>query len=458
MDESAGKALKRRGLMAGAAALVAGIAAQRASQPVGATSGGGPDGPLVMGSNFGSGGTPNTISRLTVQVPTGTWSGSTAAMFGVDAVVAGNAPADTTALYGVGKGGGAGLLGAAGVTPANVTALNAGVYGIGSGGKTGVRGASDTGIGVAGEIPSTSTANGTYAVQGFNKSSGAGGYGVRGDCPSGTGVLGQSTAGVGVYGATVSGLYGVVGASGSSSGSAGLLGVATGPNAIGFGTIAQGGATFAGYFNGTTVVNGAFAVTGSKSAAVKDANGEYRLMYSVESPEAWFEDFGTGTLVSGTADVKLDPLFAQLVRTDQYHVFLTPHDEEHHLAVKARAGQGFIVAASASVEAAAKGKKASDLNGTFSYRIVAKRADITGERLATFTMPPKLVVPEPPDAPRMSPDTIIGGPVSKESAPDGTGPLPAPPSRPTQPAPTQPGPAPQNAQPSPVQPVPPSRP
>jgi hypothetical protein len=414
--------------MAGAAALVAGIAAQRASQPVGATSGGGPDGPLVMGSNFGN--TPNRATNLTVfTTVAGTFNYP--ALFGVDANVGGATNANLDGLYGTGKGTGVGVIGFTEQTPTgsglNATG-NAAVYGLATNGRTGVVGQSD------------------------------GGQGVHGQSTAGTGVLGQSTAGVGVYGATVSGLYGVVGASGSSSGSAGLLGVATGPNAIGFGTIAQGGATFAGYFNGTTVVNGAFAVTGSKSAAVKDANGEYRLMYSVESPEAWFEDFGTGTLVSGTADVKIDPLFAQLVRTDQYHVFLTPHDEEHHLAVKARAGQGFIVAASASVEAAAKGKKASDLNGTFSYRIVAKRADITGERLATFTMPPKLVVPEPPDAPRMSPDTIIGGPVSKESAPDGTGPLPAPPSRPTQPAPTQPGPAPQNAQPSPVQPVPPSRP
>jgi hypothetical protein len=50
--------------------------------------------------------------------------------------------------------------------------------------------------------------------------------------------------------------------------------------------------------------------------------------------------------------VKLDPPFAQHVHTDSDHVFLTPHDEEHGLAVKVRAGQGFTVAASASAEAA----------------------------------------------------------------------------------------------------------
>src|SRR4051794_14363974 len=46
-----GTALKRRGLIAGAAALVAGIVAQRASAPVAATAGSGPDGNLVLGSN-----------------------------------------------------------------------------------------------------------------------------------------------------------------------------------------------------------------------------------------------------------------------------------------------------------------------------------------------------------------------------------------------------------------------
>ena len=124
--------------------------------------------------------------------------------------------------------------------------------------------------------------NGVGAYGHSNASSG-----VAGLSSTGSGVYGLSASGVGVTGTTTTGLYGIVGYSGSSQGSAGLLGVANGPNAVGFGTVTAGGATFAGYFNGTTVVNGAFAVTGSKSAAVKDAAGDYRLMYSEESPEAW---------------------------------------------------------------------------------------------------------------------------------------------------------------------------
>src|SRR5262249_10778909 len=147
----------------------------------------------------------------------------------------------------------------------------------------------------------------------------------------------------GVHGATRTGLYGIVGQSGSTPGSAGLLGVANGPNAIGFSTIAINGATIAGSFNGTTVVNGTFAVTGSKSAAVKDGNGGYRLLYCVEAAEAWFEDVGEGTLVGGKASVALDPACAQHVRTDDYHGLLTPYGGVGALRVSAKRGDGFGV-------------------------------------------------------------------------------------------------------------------
>ena len=78
-------------------------------------------------------------------------------------------------------------------------------------------------------------------------------------------------------------------------------------------------------------------------------DGSHRLLYCMESPEAWFEDFGKGTLAGGKAEVKLDPDFAAVVDTSNLHVFLTPHDETHHLAVKATGGGGFTVAAGVRV-------------------------------------------------------------------------------------------------------------
>ena len=45
-------------------------------------------------------------------------------------------------------------------------------------------------------------------------------------------------------------------------------------------------------------------------AAVSHPDGSHRLLYSLESPESWFEDFGEARLVDGKAEVRLDPDFA----------------------------------------------------------------------------------------------------------------------------------------------------
>jgi hypothetical protein len=274
----------------------------------------------------------------------------------------------------------------------------------------GVLGSSASAIGVQGQITAGSAAN-TIAVKGLNQSTGAGGVGVRGECTNGTGV----------YGATSTGLYGVYGIAGSHQGAGGVVGVATVAGTIGFAGAAFAPATDAGYFTGNVSVFGSFAATGAKFAVVKGQDGKYRGMYAVESPECWFEDAGEGTLTGGKASVKLDALFAQHVHTDSYHVFLTPHDAEHHLAVPGRAGQGFSVQASPSTDAATKGKKASDLSGTFSWRVMAKRNDIKGERLPIWEMPtPAFTTPEPPAPAPTVPDVP---------------PQPAPPPRPVQPVP-----------------------
>jgi hypothetical protein len=56
----------------------------------------------------------------------------------------------------------------------------------------------------------------------------------------------------------------------------------------------------------------------------------------VESPESWFEDFGEAQLVDGKATVPLDPEFASIVKTDAYHVFLTPYGDSNGLYVSRR--------------------------------------------------------------------------------------------------------------------------
>jgi len=133
---------------------------------------------------------------------------------------------------------------------------------------------------------------------------------------------------------------------------------------------------YAGYFSGDVRITDSLIVLGGKSAAVKVNNGEYRLLYSQESPENWFEDFGEGTLVNGRAVIQIDPLFAQTVNTTvKYHVFLTPQDEPLTLAVANRTATSFEV----------RGPAGSSIS--FSYRIVAKRKGYENLRLAKMGGP-----------------------------------------------------------------------
>jgi hypothetical protein len=99
----------------------------------------------------------------------------------------------------------------------------------------------------------------------------------------------------------------------------------------------------------------------------------------MESPESWFEDFGIGDFVNGHAEIQLDPDFASVVNTENYHVFLTEYEDNNALYVSNRATKGFNVRAKSSKTA----------RGTFSYRVVAKRKDIAGPRLEKVTTPAK---------------------------------------------------------------------
>jgi hypothetical protein len=139
------------------------------------------------------------------------------------------------------------------------------------------------------------------------------------------------------------------------------------------------GLEFAGFFFGSVMVfRGDFTVIGgAKSAAVPHPDGYHRRLYSVESPESWFEDFGEGKLVKGRAKIKLDPDFASIVRTKTYHVFLTAYGDTNGLYVTKRTAKAF------EVREHQRGKSSAP----FSYRIVAKRKDIEGERLAKVSLP-----------------------------------------------------------------------
>ncbi len=108
-------------------------------------------------------------------------------------------------------------------------------------------------------------------------------------------------------------------------------------------------------------------------------NGEYRLLYSQESPENWFEDFGEGQLANGKVHIELDPLFLQTVTINSQNpikVFVQLKDDCKGTYVKT-SSSGFDVYE----------LQGGTSNASFSYRVVAKRKGYEDRRLAKMEGP-----------------------------------------------------------------------
>jgi hypothetical protein len=139
-------------------------------------------------------------------------------------------------------------------------------------------------------------------------------------------------------------------------------------------------------------VSGDLFCTGSKSAVVPVDGGARKVaLYAVESPENWFEDFGSGQLSNGTATVSLEPTFRQTVNTDtDYHVFLTPNGDSRGLYVAQKTATSF--------EVREQGGGTSSI--AFDYRIVARRKGYEEIRLADKTQLMNSPRPKRADGPR----------------------------------------------------------
>jgi hypothetical protein len=188
------------------------------------------------------------------------------------------------------------------------------------------------------------------------------------------GVIGTCGAGFGELGA------GVQGSTEANNGT-GVVGMAdTGSNAYGVWGLSHKG--FAGWFDGRVRVNGSvriegdMTVTGVRSAAMRDGDGALRRLYTVESPEGWFEDFGFGQLVDSHAQIELDSVFAYMVEDSPYHVFISEYDGSNGLYVAERTSSGFVVRASEP-----------EVNCDFSYRVAAKRKDVEAPRFEEVKEP-----------------------------------------------------------------------
>ena len=313
-------------------------------------------------------------------------SGYTSGVYGQSASVNGTGVYGSSANW-VGVGGQGATLGVWGDS-ATINGTGVAGYADATAGNTnGVYGqsASTSGIGVSGSA--TATTGDAYGIYGQTATTGFG-AGVIGVTTATTGhafgVFGQSngTSGNGVFGiasAPSGSTIGVAGFVESPAGTAGYFVARSGSGLILQGISGNPGTqVFAVDASGNLDISGNLTVAGSKSARVKLQDGREVALYAVESPENWFEDFGTAQLQAGTTRVALEPGFLQTVDTAaDYHVFITPNGDCRGLYIARKTRVGFEV----------RELGGGNSSVAFDYRIVARRRGFENVRLQDVHLP-----------------------------------------------------------------------
>jgi hypothetical protein len=98
------------------------------------------------------------------------------------------------------------------------------------------------------------------------------------------------------------------------------------------------------YYNGATQykING----TGTVSTLAKDVNGKMVTLHCPETPEIYFQDYGSAQLVNGKAHVNIDPTFAKNVVVNEKHpmrVFVQLEGDCKGVYVTNKTANGFDV-------------------------------------------------------------------------------------------------------------------
>lgn len=245
------------------------------------------------------------------------------------------------------------------------------------------------GSGCWGETLAAST-SGFSSVQGVYSGSGAGAGSLGNYAGTGTGITRAGVYGVVSTPATSNygaGVYGYANHNSlASNGHMGVLGSYNGATTYGVGLygVGLGGALFAG-FNDIAVVgwratngnysgyfNGNHAIAnGTKAASVGTSQGN-QLLYCMESPEVWFEDFGSSQLEGGRKTIQLDPLFLETIVVDKghpMHVFIQMEGESDNV---------YVIKDNTSFTVVERNNGQS--NAPFSWRLVAKRVHFQDHR------------------------------------------------------------------------------
>lgn len=130
-----------------------------------------------------------------------------------------------------------------------------------------------------------------------------------------------------------------------------------------------------GYLGGTSYgvyASGDMGCSGTKPAVVRTSRGPTE-MYAMESPELWFEDFGSARLTNGRAHITLDRHFLETVTIEADNpmkVFVQLNDDCNGVYVK-KGIDGFEV-----IEL-----QGGTSNASFDYRVLAKRKGYETQRM-----------------------------------------------------------------------------
>ncbi len=106
-------------------------------------------------------------------------------------------------------------------------------------------------------------------------------------------------------------------------------------------------------------------------STIIDGEGENKhIMFAPEAPEMLFQDYGVGKLVNGKAQINIDPILAKNIVINEKHplkVFIQLEGDCNGVYVTEKSSKGFTV----------KELQNGNSNVSFSYQIIATRADRT---------------------------------------------------------------------------------
>jgi hypothetical protein len=200
---------------------------------------------------------------------------------------------------------------------------------------------------------------------------------------AGTGIVGVGN-GLGVYttlgrGSGIAGTGLTIGTAGFAT--SGLSGTAGVPTAGGYFENALGATSINVYvaaYNGTTQFK--ILGSGTVSTIVKDINENNVIMFSTESPEVLFQDYGSGQLQNGFAHITLDPVFSKNIlisETTPLRVFIQLEGDCNGVYVSNKNKTGFDVYE----------LKNGNSNTSFTYTVIGNRADEPGSKYAGIRFP-----------------------------------------------------------------------